>query len=352
MIFLKENPAVSIVIPMYNVERYIAQCLESILVQTFQDFEVIVVDDCSTDNSFTLAESFIPKFGGQMTLLKLEKNTGCEGSAPRNVGLKYSRGEYVFFVDADDFLVETALEILYTAATQYSADIVYTSHYYFHSAEGKMQEVVDKESLDNDKMILTVDDTEKLCGQLFTEKGIYHMPWTKFVTRKFLLENEIEFPIIIAGSDFIWTIQVVYYAKRFLRLPIALYFHNENADSVTRKKDIPEKKIVDTVKAFLMGAKALQDLSNKIDVLKRNRGYLLFATGIFCGNCLARNAEARRKFSSVELYEILCNGLEDNSLVPYLFTLIDAQEKDLLTSQKLLIELKRRNDLNGISQNV
>ena len=118
-----ENPAVSIVIPMYNVERYIGKCFDNILAQTFQDFEVIVVDDCSTDNSFALAESYVEKFGGRMILLKLEKNSG--GAAiPRNIGLKYSRGKYIFFVDPDDFFVETALEILYTAATQYSADVV------------------------------------------------------------------------------------------------------------------------------------------------------------------------------------------------------------------------------------
>ena len=323
------NPAVSVVIPMYNAEKYIGACLESVLNQTFQNFEVILVDDCSPDNSFAIAESYVEKFGGRMTLTKLERNTGCEGSAPRNTGLKLARGEYVFFVDADDFLVETALEILYAAATQYDADVIYTSHYYFHGADDSIQEVVDKESFGKDEMILTVDDTEKLCGQLFTDKGIYQMPWTKFVARKFLLENEIEFPMIISGSDFIWTIQVVYYAKRFLRLPIALYFYNENVESATRKKYFPDKKIVNTVKAFLMGAKCIQELSNKFGVLKTHKNYQLFAVGVFLGNCLARNAEAREKFSSLELYEILCDGLTDDLVIPYLLTLIDAQQKEL-----------------------
>lgn len=346
------NPAVSIIIPMYNAEKYIAVCLESILVQTFQSFEVIVVDDCSTDNSLAIAESYLEKFGGQMTLIELEKNTGYEGSAPRNIGLENSRGEYVFFVDADDFLVETALEILYTAATQYSADVVYTSHYYFHTEEGKVQEISYKESFDNEKIILSVDNSEENFRQLFAENGIYHMPWTKFVVRKFLLENKIEFPMIISGSDFIWTIQVVYYAKRFLRLPIALYFHNENIESATRKKDIPRKKIVNTVKAFVMGAKALQDLSNKIDLLKRDKNYLLLATGFFGGNCLARNAEARKNLSPLELYKILCDEFADDSIIPYLFTLIDAQEKDFSKMQELLALSEKRSDLNGISQNV
>ena len=333
-------PAVSVIIPMYNAEKFISECLDSILAQTFQDFEVIVVDDCSTDNSFKIVESYAPKFNGQLTLTKTEKNFGCEGYAPRNIGLGLSRGEYIFFVDADDFVVETALEILHTAATQYKADVVYTSHYYFHNKDGKFQELADIESFGNDKMILTVEDPEKIFGQLFIDNGIYHMPWTKFVERKFLLENKIEFPKIFSGGDFIWTIQVVYYAKRFLRLPIALYFYNENADSATRKKYIPDKKIVDTVKSFVMGAKALQDLSNKIDLLKCNKNYLLFGTAVFFGNCLARNSEARENFSGLELYEILYNGFDDDLIVPYLFTLIDLQQKELLKMQERIAEGK------------
>ena len=199
-------------------------------------------------------------------------------------------------------------------------------------------------------MILTVDDTEKLCGQLFDENGIYHMPWTKFVERKLLIENEIEFPQITASDDFIWTIQVVYYAKRFLRLPIALYFYVENPDSITQKRKAADKEIVNSVKAFIVGAKTLQDLSNKIDVLKHNKNYMLFATGLFCGNCLARSSEARRKFSQVEIYEMLCNEFGDDSMIPYMFTLIDSQQKNL--AMMVNRELKRKKDLNGISQNV
>ena len=336
------NPAVSVIIPMYNVENYIARCLESILSQTFQDYEVIIVDDCSSDNSYAVAESYVEKFGGRMTLIKAKKNSGGAGYVPRNTGLKHSRGEYIFFVDADDFIVETALEILHTAAMQYNADVVYTSRYYFHGKDGKIQEIVDKDSFGNDKMTLTVDDREKLCEQLFTQNGIYQMPWSKFVQRKFLLENKIEFPKIISGGDFLWTIQVICNSKRFLRLPIALYFHNENADSATRKEYIPKKKIVDTFKAFIMGAKALQDLSSRIAVLKRNKKCMHFATGVFFANCLARNFEARKHFSTVELYEILCDEFANDLVVPFLLSVIDSEQNALFDLQKRVAELENK----------
>ena len=114
---------VSVIIPLYNAQNYIGACLESILIQTLQDFEVIVVDDCSTDNSAAIAENYLEKFGGRLKIVYLPKNTG-NPSIPRNEGLKFSRGEFIFFMDNDDLLVDNALEILCNFAEKYRADVV------------------------------------------------------------------------------------------------------------------------------------------------------------------------------------------------------------------------------------
>lgn len=339
---MKKIPAVSIIIPMYNAEKYISELLDSLFAQTFQNFEVIVVDDCSTDDSVVIVNDYIPKFDGRLTLTKTKKNSGGAGYIPRNIGLKLSRGEYIFFVDADDFIVETALEILHTAAIQSAADVVYTPRYYFRDKENKIQLVMDGETsgnVENNSMTLTVD-AEENCRKLFVDNGIFHMPWTKFVARKFLIEHKIEFPQIISGGDFLWTIQVVYYAKRFLRLPIALYFYVDNADSVTRKNFAPDKQVVDTIKAFLVGAKALDNLSKKIGVLKTDKKYLHYSMRVFFGNCLARNFEARKNLSTVELYEILLDGLDD-STIAFLFSIIDSDQNAILNLQERVATLKK-----------
>ena len=85
------SPAVSVIIPMYNAENYIGECLDSLLGQTFQNFELIVVDDCSTDSSCEIVESYIPKFDGRLKLYHTEKNTGS-GLIARNIGLDYASG--------------------------------------------------------------------------------------------------------------------------------------------------------------------------------------------------------------------------------------------------------------------
>ena len=70
------SPAVSVIIPLYNAEKFLPTCLESLLIQTFSDFEVIVVDDCSTDSSLTVAENFLERFNGRLKIISLPENTG------------------------------------------------------------------------------------------------------------------------------------------------------------------------------------------------------------------------------------------------------------------------------------
>lgn len=127
--------AVSVIIPLYNAEKYIGECLDSVLAQTFQDFEVIVVDDASTDNSRAVVESYVEKFGGRLTVTNLKENSGS-GAMPRNKGLLLSQGEYIFFLDADDMITPTALEELYALAKDYKADVVYCEKFYNADEDG------------------------------------------------------------------------------------------------------------------------------------------------------------------------------------------------------------------------
>ena len=116
---MTNSPAVSVIIPMYNAENYISDCLDSILNQTFKDFEVIVVNDCSLDNSGAIAESYLEKFGGRLKIYDNKKNLGA--GSTRNKGLTLSRGDYIFFIDSDDFITPTALEEMILLMKNYNA---------------------------------------------------------------------------------------------------------------------------------------------------------------------------------------------------------------------------------------
>ena len=111
---------ISIIMPVYNSEEYMAETLNSILAQTFQEFELIAVDDGSQDNSVRILQEFQKKIS-HMTILTQE-NSGP--SAARNNGLKIAKGEYIYFFDSDDILVDDALEKLYQTAAEEEADLV------------------------------------------------------------------------------------------------------------------------------------------------------------------------------------------------------------------------------------
>ena len=345
-------PAISVIIPLYNAEKYIGECLNSILSQTFQDFEVIVVDDRSTDNSVAVVQGYAPKFNGRLQIMQTQKNSGGGGYVPRNIGLKLSRGEYICFVDADDFIIETALEIFYMAATQFNADIVYTSAYYLYYSNEKFATIFDvetslmKQENYEEKITVTIDEPNKNLYRLLLKGeygGLFHMPWVKFVQRTLLIENKIEFPKIISGGDFIWSIQLLYHSKRFLRLPIALYFYRDDTpESVTRKKHISNKQISKCISAFLMGAKALQDLSEEVKILKQNPFYFRAAMIPFFVNCLGRTFDERMKLPPRDVYEILHSEFADDSMAAFFFSIIDEFQRDLFAAQQRIDELEKK----------
>ena len=130
----KTVPAISVIIPMYNVEKYVGECLDSILNQTFTDYEVIAVDDCSKDKTCEIVESYIPKFKGKLQLIRSEKNSGGAGT-PRNIGIGLSVGEYIFLMDSDDAIIPTAFAELYPIAKKFDADVVHCEKYFLAPGE-------------------------------------------------------------------------------------------------------------------------------------------------------------------------------------------------------------------------
>ena len=134
-------PKISVVIPLYNTEKYIEECLTSLLDQTMQDFEVIVVDDCSTDRSAAIVDGMRDKFGDRLTLIRLKKNNGEPGT-PRNIGIKFAVGKYLYFVDSDDILMPESLNVLYTTAEQMNTEVVHVMRRYDFHQEKTFSDII------------------------------------------------------------------------------------------------------------------------------------------------------------------------------------------------------------------
>jgi glycosyltransferase involved in cell wall biosynthesis len=122
------NKLVSIIIPAYNVENYISRCLDSVILQSYQNIEILVINDGSTDNTLSIIESY--RVRDRRISLINQKNKGL--SAARNVGLDVSQGDYIYFVDGDDFISEKTIELLVYFSGKNNLDITEgkTIHYY------------------------------------------------------------------------------------------------------------------------------------------------------------------------------------------------------------------------------
>lgn len=116
------TPAISVIIPAYNTAGYIGEALESLLAQTLQGFEVIVVDDASTDGTPTIVEAFRPRFRGRLTLLVNANNGGV--SAARNRALRHARGTWIALLDSDDWYAPERLQALVEIAEGHGADLI------------------------------------------------------------------------------------------------------------------------------------------------------------------------------------------------------------------------------------
>lgn len=341
-------PAISVVIPMYNAEKYIGECLDSLLIQTFQDFEVIVVDDCSTDNSFAIVKSYADKFDGRLKLRQTEKNSGGGGYVPRNVGLKLASGEYVFFLDSDDFILASALEILYNAAKKYDAEVVYTSAFYDVNGVNKIVRHRDglgrrwfKRGVE-DRLIFIENNPHELFQQFFQldeGEGNFHACWSKFVRRDFLLKNNITFLNLVSSGDVIWCINVYAHVKRFLRLPIPLYFYRAyNTTSVVRTILTPAEQTYRWISTPIAFLKGLNELQAKVDFLRENPIYCQKIAEVHIKWFIDRLAKVLENLGNRDVYEIFSNKFEDdtfNGAAPFFFNIIEEKRKELLDQQFL-----------------
>ena len=217
-----DAPKISVVIPLYNAEKLIRQCLVSVLASKFTDYEVLIVDDCSTDNSLAEVKKISPHFGGRLKIFSTEENSGGPGT-PRNVGLKNSAGKYVTFIDNDDMILPDALGNFFALAEAYGADVVHTEKYFgcINEFDGKHLDVcytADEKNLVSEPTFEPVDLAYRMWHFIYGKFST--MPWSKLFRREFLLENKIEFPDRIQyGEDFVFCFKCLCLAKKYLLVP-------------------------------------------------------------------------------------------------------------------------------------
>lgn len=225
-----ENQLISIIVPVYNVEEYLKQCLDSILEQTFSDYEVILVNDGSTDNSGLICQEYAEK---DSRIRYFEKENGGLSDA-RNYGIEQAQGEYLTFVDSDDFLDKMHLNVLYTALVSNNVDISIVNYanyqtsnatFYLHTFGEYYEKNYSSEELLDNLAILERNDLS------------FSTIWGKLYKRSVF--SFLRFPKGVIGEDVALIYKIYTQVDKIVYAHKDTYIYRENDSGITKSKIYP-----------------------------------------------------------------------------------------------------------------
>ena len=203
------TPSISVVIPVYNAERYLDECLDSVLGATLPNIEVICIDDGSTDRSLEILRERQSSDSRITVLTQEHKYAG----AARNAGVRAATGTYIHFLDADDFVDPSAYVLWYDIAQKHHADICECLYKCFEDSTGKIVSVPDYPSWE-------ASASSRTLNMKSHPKSLIHgsvVPWNKLFLRTFLVDNDITFDNLICAEDRSFYFATIMVAKRIVR---------------------------------------------------------------------------------------------------------------------------------------
>lgn len=219
-------PKVSIIVPFYNVEKYIEKCLETLVNQTLHDIEIILVNDGSKDNSEKIAKKFNKKYPKK--IIYVEKENGGLSDA-RNYGMNFAKGEYIAFLDSDDYVEKDTYENMYEIAKNENADIVECD--FFWEYPNKVRE----------------DIGEIYSGKKEMLEKVRVVAWNKLIKRTILEKSNVQFPKGLRYEDVEFTYKLIPYLEKvsFLKQPCIHYIQREN--SISNSQNERTKEVFDVL---------------------------------------------------------------------------------------------------------
>jgi len=217
-------PKVSVIVPFYNVESYIRKCLETLVNQTLDDIEIILVNDGSKDESEKIAKEFLEKYSKK--IVYLEKENGGLSDA-RNYGLMYAKGEYIAFLDSDDYIELDMYEKLYKIAKRDNSDMVQCNFYWEYPNKRKIGKLVE------------FNTKNEMLEKTRVEA------WNKLIKREIIEKSDVKFPKGYRYEDVEFTYKLIPYIDKvsFINEPLIYYVQREG--SISNSQNERTKEIFD-----------------------------------------------------------------------------------------------------------
>lgn len=240
----------SIIIPVYKVEKYLRECVDSVLCQSFRDYEIILVDDGSPD----LCPQMCDDYAAQDTRVKVIHQTNAGIACARNVGTSAARGEYLIFIDSDDYLLDKDILHSIASKTVNGADIVLFGYKkYFESDSSWGVDVCPTLKLGQ-----TVGET---INEMLLNGSYIATAWTKAIRRTFIEENNILFkPGMISGEDVDWYLNILCFVKKFESVNKPCVAYRQRPDSISHKPKL--QSLLDFMWILETWPKRIEDNTN------------------------------------------------------------------------------------------
>lgn len=222
----KNSPLVSINIPVFKCEKYILRCLESVKNQSYTNLEIILVNDCTPDNSMSVIKEFV--YNNPALSIKIhqnEKNSGL--SVVRNIGISISSGEYIYFLDSDDEITADCIELLVNNALTTDAQVTIAQNRWINTFNNSTKDfgfptIADKDYYNNKTEIFSV----------YSNGGFPTSSWNKLIKRDFIINNEIYFVPGLFAQDELWFFDLLLKTDTLSIISNITYLYYLHSDSV------------------------------------------------------------------------------------------------------------------------
>lgn len=254
---------VSIIIPVYNVSRYIARCLSSALAQTWEDLEIILINDCTPDDSVDVIEQVLSGSPRKEIVTILEHSVTQGPSAGRNTGIRKSSGDYVFFLDSDDYLPPDGIELLAKAALDNQVDFVVGNYEVTGNSRWSPPLSLETGLLSGNERIMST----------YAKGQWYVMVWNKLIKRAFIYEENLFFQEGIVHEDDLWSFMMASKARNAYVVNQVTYYYYTHFNSIMGN---PSRRNLDCRVRVI---RYLFDYIQASSSLKESRNvYILFET--------------------------------------------------------------------------
>ncbi len=287
------NSKISIIVPVYNVERYLERCLNSLINQTHKNLEIILIDDGSTDGSGKICD----RYEMENKNVKVFHNSNKGVSNARNFGILKATGQYIGFVDADDFVDYNMFERLCNQMLfNNNIDISMCTYYKYDNVDNKKKE----------EDVISADNSLKYVISNVKYKGFV---WNKLFKKNIIIDNHLKFnPKIDMGEDLLFCIEYLSYANQVAVLSDCLYHYEDRCDSISNIKFNEKRFTIIQAYDYILELNNVKNNNEILELLKEKQ--IIHEISLLVKLIISFNIDNRKKYTKEIIKRIKSNDIK------------------------------------------